>query len=365
MHLAPSAIRCTHGCRATAPALPRRDRRGRRASPEPPPSSGVTQPAVSRTLAALEDVLGVRLLRRTSREVVLTAAGERVLARSRRVLAEVEDLVREARSGAPGCASATPGRRSASTRWSSSAAGPRSTPTSTLHLVRTNSPTGGLAEGACDVAVVRTPSDAHLPDPGRFDGAVVGLESRFCALAADDPLARRRQQLRLADLADRVVAVDPRTGTTTADLWPPDRRPPDRGHPRRRRLARRHRHRTLRRRDRREHPRPSTGATASSSAASAMHRRCRSGSSGGAPTRIPRRRTWSASSPSSTALVPGTPDDRHALVRRPPSADPGNSRVAAASAPSYRGRRSRSALPYALDPGVSPGSTRGDGAVIP
>ena len=98
-------------------------------------------------------------------------------------------------------------------------------PDVTLHVVRTNSPTGGLAEGACDVAVVRTPSDAHLPDPGRFDSAVVGLESRFCALATADPLARRRQQLRLADLADRVVAVDPRTGTTTADLWPPDRRP--------------------------------------------------------------------------------------------------------------------------------------------
>ena len=58
----------------------------------------------------------------------------------------------------------------------------------------------------------------------RFDGAVVGLESRYCALAADDPLARRGS-LRLADLAERVLAVDPRTGTTTPDLWPPSSRP--------------------------------------------------------------------------------------------------------------------------------------------
>jgi DNA-binding transcriptional LysR family regulator len=186
---------------------------------------GVTQPAVSRTLAALEDVLGVRLLRRTSREVVLTAAGERVLAHSRRVLAEVEELAREARSGRTrlriGHAWAAIGEHTVEfqRRWAAQH------PDVTLHVVRTNSPTGGLAEGACDVAVVRTPSDAHLPDPGRFDSAVVGLESRFCALATADPLARRRQQLRLADLADRVVAVDPRTGTTTADLWPPDRRP--------------------------------------------------------------------------------------------------------------------------------------------
>ena len=60
-----------------------------------------------------------------------------------------------------------------------------------LHLVRTNTPTGGLAEGACDVAVVRRRSNAGHAD-GRIDGALVGLESRYCALAADDPLARRR-----------------------------------------------------------------------------------------------------------------------------------------------------------------------------
>ena len=62
-----------------------------------------------------------------------------------------------------------------------------------------------------------------IPD-GRFDDVVVGLESRYCAVAADDPLARR-SQLRLADLAGRVLAVDPRTGTTTPDLWPPGSRP--------------------------------------------------------------------------------------------------------------------------------------------
>ena len=71
---------------------------------------------------------------------------------------------------------------------------------------------------------MRAPTDTGRVVDGRIDGVVVGLESRYCALAADDPLARRRQ-LRLADLADRVVAVDPRTGTTTPDLWPPGGRP--------------------------------------------------------------------------------------------------------------------------------------------
>ncbi len=72
--------------------------------------------------------------------------------------------------------------------------------------------------------MVRSPSDAHRVDPRRFDSAVVGLESRYCAVATDDPLARR-SQFRLADVEDRVIAVDPRTGTTTAELWPHDRSP--------------------------------------------------------------------------------------------------------------------------------------------
>ncbi|GAA0899271.1 LysR family transcriptional regulator [Pseudonocardia zijingensis] len=186
---------------------------------------GMTQPSVSRAIAALEAALGVRLLRRTSREVVLTSAGERVLARARRVLAEVDDLAEEARSGHTrlrlGHAWAAIGAHTVELqrRWAAAHPGVP------LQLVRTNTSTGGLAEGACDVAVVRSPPGAARLDSRRFDSAVVGLEARYCALAADDPLARRRHQLRLADLADRVVAVDPRTGTTTVDLWPSESRP--------------------------------------------------------------------------------------------------------------------------------------------
>jgi DNA-binding transcriptional LysR family regulator len=185
---------------------------------------GLTQPSVSRALAALEGALGVRVLRRTSREVLLTTAGERVLARARRVLAEVEDLVGEARSGHTrlrlGHAWAAIGEHTVELqrRWAAAH------PDLSLQLVRTNTPTGGLAEGACDIAVVRSAPGPVRLDPARFDSVVVGLEARYCALAADDALAHRRQ-LRLADLADRVVAIDPRTGTTTIELWPPGGRP--------------------------------------------------------------------------------------------------------------------------------------------
>ncbi|WP_327312921.1 LysR family transcriptional regulator [Streptomyces sp. NBC_01235] len=180
---------------------------------------GVSQAAVSRTLASLERALGVRLLRRTSRVVTPTATGLRVAAHARRVLAEVDTLVQEAASGHTrlriGYAWAALGRHTLAfqRRWT------ERHPETDLQLVRVNSGSAGLAEGACDLAVVRRPQEDR-----RFDAAIVGLERRLCALAADDPLARRRS-VRLADLGGRTLLVDRRTGTATAELWPPDARP--------------------------------------------------------------------------------------------------------------------------------------------
>lgn len=180
---------------------------------------GVSQAAVSRTLASLERSLGVRLLRRTSREVTPTATGLRVVAHARRVLGEVADLVREATSGHTslrvGYAWSALGRHTAAfqRRWV------QEHPGTDLRLVRVNTATAGLAEGSCDLAVVRRPLDDR-----RFDSAIVGLERRLAALSVEDDLAAHRS-LRLADLAERTLLIDRRTGTTTPELWPPDARP--------------------------------------------------------------------------------------------------------------------------------------------
>ncbi|MGY5049718.1 LysR family transcriptional regulator [Streptomyces sp. 900105755] len=180
---------------------------------------GVSQAAVSRTLAGLERALGVRLLRRTSREVTPTAAGARVVERARRVLADVADLVQEAASGPSrlriGYAWSAVGRHTVAFQRGWAAAHPGTE----LHLVRVNTASAGLGEGACDLAVLRRPLEDR-----RFGSAIVGLERRLCALAADDPLARRRT-VRLADLTGRVLLVDRRTGTTTPELWPAESRP--------------------------------------------------------------------------------------------------------------------------------------------
>ncbi|GAV39723.1 LysR family transcriptional regulator [Streptomyces acidiscabies] len=182
---------------------------------------GVSQAAVSRALASLERALGVRLLRRTSREVTPTAAGTRALAHARRVLAEVDALVHEAASGHAGLrigyAWSALGRCTPlfQRRWA------ETHPATDLHLIRHNSATGGLAEGTCELAVVRRP----LTDR-RLDSVIVGLERRVAAVPADDPLASY-DAVRLADLAaaGHTLVVDRRTGTTTPDLWPPGARP--------------------------------------------------------------------------------------------------------------------------------------------
>ena len=180
---------------------------------------GISQAAVSRTLIALEEVLGVKVLHRTSRSVTPTTAGVQVLARARHLLAEADDLVAEATTGHArlrvGHAWSAMGRHTAEfqRRWAARY------PDVELYLVRTNSATGGLAEGACDLAVVRTAVDER-----RFASAVVGHERRYCALAADDPWARRRS-VRLAEVGQRTLLVDRRTGTTTPGLWPASARP--------------------------------------------------------------------------------------------------------------------------------------------
>ncbi|MGW0736255.1 LysR substrate-binding domain-containing protein [Streptomyces sp. NPDC002851] len=57
---------------------------------------GMSQPALSGAVSALEEVLGVQLLERTTRKVLLSPAGERLAARAQQVLDSVGELMEEA-----------------------------------------------------------------------------------------------------------------------------------------------------------------------------------------------------------------------------------------------------------------------------
>lgn len=174
----------------------------------------ISQAAVSRTIAAFERTVGERVLRRIPRGCEPTHTGRLLLPHARRVLAEADrfsDFLRD-RHGVLrlGYAWAALGRHTARLQreWATRAVD------SDLELIRHNSPTAGLAEGRCDVAVVRRPLD-----DARFDSVVIGLERRLVAFASDDPHWARRRQLSLSELAERTVIIDPRAGTTTEALW--------------------------------------------------------------------------------------------------------------------------------------------------
>ncbi|MEU8242665.1 LysR family transcriptional regulator [Actinoplanes missouriensis] len=205
---------------------------------------GTSQAAVSRSVAALETALGVRILQRTTRHLAPTPTGDQILAGARRILAETAHLHRIAEQSRSelrvGYAWAALGKhtRRLQRAWTGAP----------LVFVQSNTATAGLSEGAADVAVLRrglpavadpgapsgpgsgtpadqltTPLGPALADP-RFDTALIGLENRCAAIATDNPLARRRT-VRVEDLTRYTVAIDARTGTTTPGLWPPGQGP--------------------------------------------------------------------------------------------------------------------------------------------
>src|SRR5690349_7354045 len=58
---------------------------------------GISQPALSSQVVKLEETLGVQLVERTTRRVMLTSIGEEVLRHSREVLDEVDALMESTR----------------------------------------------------------------------------------------------------------------------------------------------------------------------------------------------------------------------------------------------------------------------------
>lgn len=182
---------------------------------------GVSQASVSRSVRALENSLGARLLQRTTRETSLSVLGARVVAHARDVLAEiaaieraVDDVASEIRVGYAWAAlgrHTTPLQR----RWAADHSG------SSLVFVQSHTRLAGLGDGMADIAVLRLPLDDR-----RFRVVAVGSEPRYAAVATDDPLARRRV-VELNDFAGRTIAIDTVTGTTSVALWPEGQGPTD------------------------------------------------------------------------------------------------------------------------------------------
>lgn len=179
----------------------------------------LTQPALTRTLRQLETQLGVQLVDRSTHHLGLTAAGRVFLAKATVALAAVDDALDTSHAGAwplrlgHAWSALGPATTTLLRRWK------REQPQTPLELLRVDDPAVALTQARVDVVLVRGP--VHIPG---VRTELLLTEERMVALAADSPLTGR-DGLTLDDLADQTIALNPVSGSTTLDLWPPQRRP--------------------------------------------------------------------------------------------------------------------------------------------
>ncbi len=184
----------------------------------------LSQPALSRTLTQLEQHLAVRLVDRSTHHVELTGAGDKFLIMAR---AAIESFVqatdpmtfrdRPLRLGYAWSAlgSATPLLLQT---WT------QRYPQTALKLLRSDDRLAGLAAGLVDAALVRGVVGTDANGDGGLNAEWVIREARVAALPAGHALAARAR-VRLADLVDQVLVVNPISGTTSTALWPQHHRP--------------------------------------------------------------------------------------------------------------------------------------------
>ena len=175
---------------------------------------GLTQPAVSRSITELEAQLGLKLLNRTTREVTLTDAGQRLAARLPRVLEDLDNTLLDVR----GMATERRGRvRVASSPTLSANLMPdciaqcqQSLPGLELVLLdRIQSAVlASVLSGEVDFGVVI--------DPGERDALECEtiLTEPFCLACPPDHRLARKRQVRWADLAgESLVLLDHASGS--------------------------------------------------------------------------------------------------------------------------------------------------------
>ncbi|OON72357.1 LysR family transcriptional regulator [Streptomyces tsukubensis] len=179
----------------------------------------LTQPAVSRALAALEQALAVRLVDRSTHHLELTAEGETFRPKAERAVAAFEealDSVREVhRPLRLGHAWSAAGR--STTRLLRHWAWEH--PDVPLELLRVDDRTAGLTRGSVDAALLR----GDVGTPGLLTETLY-TEPRVAAVPADSPLAGR-EEITLADLRTYTIALNTISGSTTPALWPAGERP--------------------------------------------------------------------------------------------------------------------------------------------
>jgi DNA-binding transcriptional LysR family regulator len=181
----------------------------------------VSQPALSKQIDQLERHLRLRLVKRTSRHVALTAAGRALLPGARELLAAWGGLLAEVQEAAATEA------RTLQVGFIAHAAGEltpvifdrfaRLRPDWRVNLVQApwTDPTAGLACGDVDVALLRPP----LPDGAAvIRTSTLLTEDRWVAMSAGHPLAGQ-DVIRFEQLLDEPFIALPAEAGVWRDFW--------------------------------------------------------------------------------------------------------------------------------------------------
>ena len=174
-----------------------------------------SQPTLSRTIQQLERHTGTHLVHRTTRDVTLTPAGERLADRARAILTDLDHALDELDTPAPLRIAADWAGFGAHTvdlvhAW-------RARTARGVHIRHSATPVGDVRAGRADAAVLREPpvqpwtDDVLRRDP-------VTTEQLVLALPADHPLAPGAT-VPVEALADATVALCRTASTIGQPFW--------------------------------------------------------------------------------------------------------------------------------------------------
>jgi DNA-binding transcriptional LysR family regulator len=173
----------------------------------------VTQPALTRTIKQLEELLEVRLLDRDTRHVGLTEAGARFFEQAQSAVAAVDRAVFSVRSASPLRLAftwllPTPWAQDAIDEYERLGEG-------SVVLVRTGEPVGALLRGDVDIAVLRDARD--VPADVRVVPILQEQRVLICSTRADLP---PDQPVPWAALDRHPFVFNAVTGTVGPWSWP-------------------------------------------------------------------------------------------------------------------------------------------------
>ncbi|WP_123029539.1 LysR family transcriptional regulator [Mycolicibacterium stellerae] len=180
----------------------------------------VSQPALSKQIRKLEDLVGTDLFARGNRGITLTAAGEALLPRARRMIAEWDRAFREIRdAAATQQQTLTVGFHTRIGRGlipGITAAMAERLPGWRLNFrqVSWGDPTVGLADGGVDVAVAWLP----VPPGDGFAAKTIATEDRWVSLPLNHRLAGR-SSVRFAEIQDEPFIALPASAGVMRDFW--------------------------------------------------------------------------------------------------------------------------------------------------